>query len=150
MYNADLLKAIGATHIVDRKSDAIAEVKKITSEPIDFVLDSISEGGTQEQAWEILAPGGTLVLTLRPTVDKEKYNDKHLLHLFAAFHYDKPLGITFAKFLPKLFEEGLIKVSLKINDSSIIVHISYPNLYNHYSRTMSRFFQGAFRELKPG
>lgn len=89
-------------------------------------------------------------MTLRPTVDREKYNDKHLLHLFAAFHYDKPLGITFAKFLPKLFEEGLIKVSLGIYDSSIIDHISYPNLYNHHSRTMLKFFQGAFRELKPG
>jgi len=109
MHNADPLKAIGATHVVDRKSDIATEVKKITSEPIDFVFDTISEGGTQDQAWEILAPGGTLILTLRPTVDKEKYTDKHLLHLFAAFHYDKPLGITFAKFLPKLLEEGLIK-----------------------------------------
>lgn len=110
LHNADLLKAFGATHVVDRKSVVVAEVRSITREPIDFIFDAISEGGTQEQALEILASGGTLALVLRPTVDVQKHSDKHIAYVSAHFRVFKALGIAFTKFLPKLLEEGSIKV----------------------------------------
>lgn len=134
-HNADLLKSFGATHIVDCKSDIEAELKKITSEPIDFIFDTISEGGTQEQAWEILASGGTILTIMRPSFDGYKHEDKYFwaVNTTTAFHRDKQLGITFAKFVPKLFEEGLIKVRVEtyVNLLTFPVLISIISIAKH-------------------
>lgn len=73
LHNEALVKALGATHIIDRNADVVAEVQKIVSKPVEIVFDTVSEKTTQEQGWEILAPGGTLVVLLDPIVDKTKY-----------------------------------------------------------------------------
>lgn len=112
MSNSDLVKSLGATHVIDRSADVAAEVKKITSSPIDFVFDAISVGGTQELGWEILAPGGTLAVTLPPTVDKKKYGDKHTVHIISVVKLHKNLAEAYSKSLPKLLEEGVLKVRI--------------------------------------
>lgn len=73
LHNEALVKALGATHIIERNANVIAEVQKIVSKPVEIVFDTVSEKTTQEQGWEILAPGGTLVVLLDPIVDKTKY-----------------------------------------------------------------------------
>lgn len=111
MHNEALLKSLGATHVIDRNADVAAEVKKIVSSPIEIIYDAISEKPTQEQAWEILAPGGTLVIVLVPTVDKTKYKDKHTEHVFANFHVrNRAFGVSLYSNLSQLFGDGTLKV----------------------------------------
>lgn len=61
LHNTDLVKSLGATHVIDRYGDVVAEARKIFSSPPTLVYDAVSEG-TQESAWEVLAPNGTLLL----------------------------------------------------------------------------------------
>ena len=112
MHNESLVKSLGATHLIDRKADVIAEVKKITDKPIEIVYDAISEKATQEQAWEILAPGGTLILVLGAEVDKEKYKDKHIVNVFGSVHAPelRKLGVSLYSKLTQLLADGDIKV----------------------------------------
>lgn len=114
LHNEALLKSLGATHVVDREADVVAEVKKIVNSPIEIIYDAISEQSTQEQAWEILAPGGTLVLVLDPTVDKTKYKDKHTEHVFGNVQVpgNRALGASLYSKLTQLVEDGYIKVCL--------------------------------------
>ena len=105
------MKSLGATHVVDRNSDVLSEVKKITSEPIEIVLDTIGTNGTQEQGWDLAAPGGTFAVTLPPTVDAKKYGDKHIVHIFGGLAAHGPLGPSFYKNVPRLLESGALKVS---------------------------------------
>ncbi|KAJ3548039.1 hypothetical protein NMY22_g1429 [Coprinellus aureogranulatus] len=59
------LKALGATHVLDRNTPITeSQLKTITSSPIKYVIDSISDAGTQRQGFDILAPGGKQVVTL--------------------------------------------------------------------------------------
>lgn len=53
-------------------------------------------------------------MVLRPTVDVQKHSDKHVSCVSAHFRVFKTLGIAFTKYLPKLLEEGLIKVRVVI------------------------------------
>lgn len=119
LHNKDLVKSLGATHVIDRNADVAAEVKKITSSPINFVFDTISEGGTQELGLEILTPGGTLALTLPRTVDTEKYSDKHIVQVVSLVRLHN-LAEAFTKSLPKLFEDGVLKVRLGLSNLSLL------------------------------
>lgn len=112
LHNEALLKSFGATHVVDRNTDVVAEVKKIVSNPVEVIYDSISEKSTQEQAWEILAPGGTLSVVLESQVDKEKYKDKHVVFVFGSFAapQNRALGVSLCSKLTKLLSEGRLKV----------------------------------------
>lgn len=112
MHSEALVKSLGATHLVDRKSDVVAEVKKISSSPVKVIYDSIAEKDTQEQAWEILAPGGTLLVTGSPQIDQAKYSDKYIENIFGNF-FDpekRAFGASFYSKLTQLFAEGSLKV----------------------------------------
>ncbi|OCH83815.1 NAD(P)-binding protein, partial [Obba rivulosa] len=54
--NADLLKALGATHVLDKNlsSEALRqEVVEITSRPVEIIYDAISIPSTQNAAYDI-------------------------------------------------------------------------------------------------
>lgn len=112
LHNEALVKALGATHIIDRNADVVAEVQKIASKPVEIVFDTVSEKTTQEQGWEILAPGGTLVVLLDPIVDKTKYKDKHTERVFGNVHVprNRALGVSLYNNLTQLVGEGSLKV----------------------------------------
>ena len=112
LHNEALVKSLGATHIVDRKADVVAEVKKLTDKPIEVIYDAISDKVTQRQAWEILAPGGTLILVGAAEVDKDKYKDKHTVGVFGSVHTQelRKLGVSLFSKLTQLLENGDIKV----------------------------------------
>lgn len=111
MHNEALVKSLGATHIIDRNADVFAEVKKIVSSPVEIIFDTISEKATQELAWEILAPGGTLLLVIEPQVDRTKYPNKHIEYFIANFHVgNRELGVSLYSKLAQLFGEGVLKV----------------------------------------
>ncbi|KAI5120694.1 hypothetical protein M0805_007657, partial [Coniferiporia weirii] len=85
-YDAEYLTELGATHIVDR----------------------LSEADTQAQAWDLLAPGGALViLTRSANIDEGKYPNKTLVN--DIFGNLRALGVgSFAK-LTEVLQDGSIQ-----------------------------------------
>ncbi|KAG6879794.1 hypothetical protein C0992_011592 [Termitomyces sp. T32_za158] len=108
------LKSLGATNVLDRKlptAELDAEIRKITSKPIEFVYDAVSLPETQATGYSILANGGTLVLVLSPVVQAvEGKNVVTCLGIWTLPH-SKDLGEQFYASLMKLLETGDIKVS---------------------------------------
>ncbi|KAI0783891.1 GroES-like protein [Irpex lacteus] len=60
-HNTELLKSLGATHVIDRHLPLAPAVKAITSEPINVVYDAIATTETAKPAFEIVATGGTFI-----------------------------------------------------------------------------------------
>ena len=111
--NTGLLKSLGATHVVDRNAPLPDAVKTITSLPIKYAYDAISLKETQEAAYEVLAPGGVLILVLGFAVDKSKVDSsKQVVQVFGATA-DPPqrhLAVELLQILPGLLENGELKV----------------------------------------
>ncbi|KAL5504373.1 hypothetical protein ACEPAH_8447 [Sanghuangporus vaninii] len=113
LHNTDLLKSLGATYVIDRKADVPTKAKKILGDtPVEFIFDAISVESMQNQAWDLLAPSGTLVIVLPAKVDKGKYRDKILIDtVFGNVHGPelRPLGVSLYSKLTSLLESGAIK-----------------------------------------
>ncbi|EJD07038.1 GroES-like protein [Fomitiporia mediterranea MF3/22] len=112
LHNSEFLKSLGANYVVDRKADVPAKVKEILGDTlVELVYDSVSEKDTQPQAWEVLSPGGTLVLVRRDVhVDKNK--GKTVIDtIFADFHGPelRQFGASLQSKLTRLLENGTIK-----------------------------------------
>ncbi|EMD40132.1 hypothetical protein CERSUDRAFT_151111 [Gelatoporia subvermispora B] len=114
LRNADMLKELGATHVLDRNlsTDALSEeIAKITSKPLEIVYDAISLPVTQNAAFDITAPGGYLVLVLSEAIDpaKKASQPKHVIvHLGATgpgYEASNSVWTT----LTELVEEGVIQ-----------------------------------------
>jgi len=110
LHNADLVKSLGATHVIDRNSDVVAEAKKVFSEPPKLVYDAVSLEPTEVQALQVLAPGGTLILVL-PLVDAAKsiQGDKKAFNVFGNVHVQRELGVSLYSKLTGLLESGKLK-----------------------------------------
>lgn len=110
--HTDYLRSFGATHVFDRKlpaPDLISEVRKITSEPIEYIYDAVSLPETQKLAIDLLAPGGRLTVVLDPVVPA---TDKKISHVVATRLLDYnlvPLTTLYSK-LTGLVENGSIQV----------------------------------------
>ncbi|KAH9919389.1 chaperonin 10-like protein [Fomitopsis serialis] len=113
LRNAEHLKSLGATHVLDRNlPDAalIAEVRKITSAPIKVVFDAVAESQTQNVGYAILASGGTLVIVL-PSAVENKTDDKRIAQTHGNTNVPKnrELGASLYSKVTVLLEEGVIK-----------------------------------------
>ncbi|KAH8112705.1 GroES-like protein [Phellopilus nigrolimitatus] len=110
-HNAAHLTALGATHVVDRKGGAAAVAAALGGAPAELVYDAVSEAGTQAQAWDVLAPGGALVLLLPPQVDRAKYPDKTLVDVFGNVHAPaaRALGVSLYGKLTQLLADGTLQ-----------------------------------------
>ncbi|KAI0736269.1 chaperonin 10-like protein [Fomitopsis betulina] len=114
-HNADRLRQLGATHVLDRSlaSDALAsELGKIILKPLTAIYDAVASPETQNLAYSVLAPGGALAV-VRPVAvsDEKKVPEKRVNFVYAnAF---KPENQRLAKSLYSklhhLVEEGAIK-----------------------------------------
>lgn len=119
-HNTDFVKSLGATHTIDRRlspSEIVAEVKKITSEPLKLVYDAISLAPTQQAAFDILAPGGFLLLVLPSQIPEEKITgDTKVITTFGSVHEPEntPLGIDLYNHVTDIFASGDIKVCAPI------------------------------------
>ncbi|EAU87359.1 hypothetical protein CC1G_02118 [Coprinopsis cinerea okayama7 len=72
LKHTEFLKSLGATHVVDRglpSEDTQKAIKAIVPTPVTLVYDAVSTKDTQELGIKILAPNGTIVLTLPPEVE---------------------------------------------------------------------------------
>ncbi|CAL1711229.1 unnamed protein product [Somion occarium] len=115
LRNAERLKSIGATHVIDRglsQADIIAKVKEITAKPVHVVYDAVGIPETQNTGYDIIAPGGTLLVVLPPAVDQEKItSDKHLFMVMGSVdlpEYEES-GAGLFRVLPELLASGQIK-----------------------------------------
>ncbi|KAI0091059.1 medium-chain dehydrogenase/reductase like protein [Irpex rosettiformis] len=111
-HNAEFLKSLGATHVIDRSAPLSTSVKAITPEPIKYVHDVVSSKETQEAAYEVVAPGGTLILVLASAIDESKADKSvTVASTFGTAHdpAQRALGVGLYKNLTQLLESGDIK-----------------------------------------
>ena len=125
--NEAYLKSLGATHVIDRSvpiSGLADAVKAITSEPVKVAYDSISLPETQAAAYDVLAPGGQLVIVLDDSIPKEKLTaDKEVVHVFGNVHVpeNREVGKSLYAKLTELLAAGDIKVSYDCSEYPGIV-----------------------------
>jgi NADPH:quinone reductase-like Zn-dependent oxidoreductase len=110
LHNVDYVKSLGATHVIDRKADVVAEAGKIFSTPPNIVYDAISDD--QEVGWKVLAPNGTLILVLpsKPEL-KSGENGKKFIGTFGNVHFKRDLGRSLFGKLTEMLQSGDIKAS---------------------------------------
>ncbi|KAI0760987.1 GroES-like protein [Trametes elegans] len=117
LRNEELLKSLGATHVIDRSlsSDAIlAELPKLTQgKPIEFVYDAISLADTEALAYDALAPGGSLLLVLPdviPAGKKKEGDNKKVITVFGSVHSpeNREVGVKLYSHLTEWLAKGVI------------------------------------------
>ncbi|RPD59715.1 GroES-like protein [Lentinus tigrinus ALCF2SS1-6] len=117
LHNEALLKSLGATAVVDRKLPAsaiITEVQKLASNiPIEYVFDAISLPDTQSLAYDVLAPGGTLLIVLFEKIPAEKKkagDNKRIVHGLGSGRVpeNREVGVQLFSRLTEWLETGII------------------------------------------
>ncbi|KAL5486253.1 hypothetical protein ACEPAI_7299 [Sanghuangporus weigelae] len=114
LHNTDLLKSIGATHVIDRNGpDVSAEIKKVlNSAPLEIVFDAASRA--EQESWSLVAPSGTLISVVLVEIDKnsENYKDKTVINTIFGSVYNpdlREMGVSLYSQLTGLLERGTIK-----------------------------------------
>jgi len=115
MQNKDLLISLGATHVLDRKLPAATlkeQATRLVGKPIPYVFDAVSIEETQQAAYDLLAPGGTLAVVTLNLVKEDESTEKKILMVHGSFHppENRALGVKFAAALTTWLAEGKIKV----------------------------------------
>lgn len=115
--NTDRLKALGATHVLDRNLDAsslLATIKDITKEPFRLVYDAISSEETQNIGYSLLSSGGTIVVVIKPVITEDKRSSDKRIAWVAANPFlpdRRDMAAEMYKQLTGVFERGELKVS---------------------------------------
>ncbi|GJE89865.1 zinc-binding alcohol dehydrogenase family protein [Phanerochaete sordida] len=113
-HNEAYLKSLGATHVIDRSLPLAAHVRAITDKPVQYGYDAISLPETQDALYDLLAPGGRLLLVKHTVaIDPAKLaaGDKYVGCVFADPQAPgmQDIGRTFYAHLAQLVEAGDIK-----------------------------------------
>jgi len=113
LHNTELLRSLGATHVIDRKAGVVSEAKKILDGPIDVVYDAVSTKETQAQALEIVAPGGQVISVSGVQVDQADYPDKHITTILGNVHVPnvRALGVSLYSKVSELLASGALKTN---------------------------------------
>lgn len=126
LHNEALLKSLGATHVLDRslpRAELAAEVRKITGDaPVEYAYDAISHPDTQALAYEVLAPGGALVIVLEDSIPEEEKKKKNMtgggaptkiVRAFGSVQVpeNRRFGVELYSRLTEWLEKGVIVVS---------------------------------------
>ncbi|KAH7909266.1 chaperonin 10-like protein [Hygrophoropsis aurantiaca] len=115
LHKTRLLR-LGATHVIDRGlsfSDVSQEISTITKAPISLVYDAISHDDTQNGGYEILAPGGHIVITLPPAIKRKEGDQKHIVPVTGNFHEPENMefGAVICQHLTKLLSDEDIQAN---------------------------------------
>ena len=114
--NVDMLKAFGATRVIDRNTRAdevLIEVKKAAGDaPIKTVFDTVSFADTQDIGYDALAPGGTLVIDLPSQIQEKKVTGKKVVNVYGSTSapQNRKLGVALYAKLTEWLADGSIKV----------------------------------------
>jgi NADPH:quinone reductase-like Zn-dependent oxidoreductase len=108
-----LLKSLGATHVIDRQiplTSLRSEVEQITTLPFETVFDAVSMRDTQQAGYELLAPGGSMVIVLPPAIKPIEGKDLFSTHGAWTLPDTRELGIKVYDKLFSFLEEGVLRV----------------------------------------
>ena len=114
--NAPSLLALGATHVLDRRllpKALHAQIASIARQPIETIYDAVSVPDTQDLAYDLLAPGGCLVLVLQDTIDSDKKTpDRRIVTVDSSIGapHNRETGISLYSQLGVLLERRYMKV----------------------------------------
>ncbi|CDO69947.1 hypothetical protein BN946_scf184836.g21 [Trametes cinnabarina] len=116
LRNTELLKSLGATHVLDRKlssEDLTKEALKIAGGPIDVVFDAISAPETLTAGFEATSPTGDfIIVSNRPIPGASEHPDKKVHFARGLFNapFNAAASLSLLAKLPELLESGDIKV----------------------------------------
>ncbi len=115
LHNAEHLKSLGATHVVDRTLPAEqlqAEATKLGGGLFDLVYDAVSLTETLPIGNALTAPGGDLVVVSPAGLPQggEANKKVHLARGLLVMPTNHIVGASLLAQLPKLLEDGDIKV----------------------------------------
>jgi len=113
--NFDLVKSLGATHVVDRNlplSTLPDQVKAITSELFTIIYDAIATSEIQLAAQGLVDSSGVVITVLGVSIPEEKRDEsKKFINTRGSVHpeQNRPIGKSLYSNLTKLLETGDIK-----------------------------------------
>ncbi|KAI0328526.1 GroES-like protein [Cubamyces sp. BRFM 1775] len=115
LHNADLLKSLGATHVIDRTlaPETVAQqAREIAGGPIDLVYDAISVADTLAAGYQATSSQGDFVVVLPDPIPGAEANSQKKVYLaHGLFHtpINHAIGKSLLVKLPELLEKGDIK-----------------------------------------
>ena len=115
LRNTDLLKSLGATHVIVRHTPAssfASEIASITTSPISLVFDSVGTAETQQLGYDTLAEGGHIVVVLKSSIQETPGSTKKVVGVFGNVQVtaNREIGRALAQSLSGLLESGDIIV----------------------------------------
>ncbi|KAI9061168.1 GroES-like protein [Trametes sanguinea] len=75
LKNEEYLRGLGATHVLDRElfaPELFTQVKQIAGGRVPVVYDAISTAATQNAAFDLLSPGGKLLIVTPNALEEDK------------------------------------------------------------------------------
>ena len=109
--------------MIDRSLPAPALISSVQAlaggQPIEYVFDAISLADTQALAYDVLAPGGTLIIVLNeaiPAARKKEGDNKRVVHAFGTVHTpeNRAVGVEFYSRLTEWLRTGVIVVCVTL------------------------------------
>ena len=94
-------------------------MQEIASAPIEVVYDTFSSPETQSLGYDILAPGGTLAITLPSALDESKLHaDKSVYFVYGAPHHPEyeEIDAGFFEVLPEYLASEEITASNSVTN----------------------------------
>ena len=116
LHNAEYLKSLGATHVIDRTlpTDTVrAKAEDLAGGPFDLVYDAVSTSDTMPLAYALTSPSGDMVVVSPPSNlarDEEPKKKVHMARGLLALPGNEDIGASLLGALPVLLEAGEIKV----------------------------------------
>ncbi len=118
LRNTEFVQSFGATHVVDRtlpRAELVQTIQQIAGGPIDLVYDAISVPETKDLGYEIVSPGGSLIILIPEHVDDHKFpstKDVRVIEAFGEFSVpeNREFGAEATVEIEKLLQDGVIKV----------------------------------------
>ncbi|KZT00561.1 GroES-like protein [Laetiporus sulphureus 93-53] len=117
VHHTDWLRTLGATHVVNRRlapEVVRGEMKRMSAGPVEVIFDAVSEPDTQNLAYDMLAPGGVLLITGNPAVDEARLsqsNGKRIEQVYGNIHVpqNRELAVSLFSKLTPLLEKRIIR-----------------------------------------
>ncbi|EPQ59786.1 GroES-like protein [Gloeophyllum trabeum ATCC 11539] len=113
-HSENLFKSLGATHVIDRRAPSEqlqATIFPMLSSPLLHVYDAISLWETQRIGYDMLAPGGSIIVVLDRAIQIDEHSDKRFVRVVGNAHDLSQRNDARAIFshLPVLLECGDIR-----------------------------------------
>lgn len=148
LRNTDLLKSLGATHVIDRNTPAASfasEIARFTRAPIALVFDAVATAETQQLGYDVLGEGGQIVVVLQSSIKETPGSTKKVSGSFGNVHApsNRAIGRALAQHLTKLLEAGDIVVRILVlfsmNDESLTFTLRSAEPSRGGSRRIERY-----------